>query len=230
MLAKCLTAEALKADGNKFDVELIHSRAKNIEEFSAFQELPQDEIVAALSKPSELDRMQRRLVMNTLKVDEMERENYKNAMLTLRNNMKSKEGRSTEYKNLYDAVEAVAYMDLDDNEEVLAAANKKIIQAAKKYIKGKEKVRSGQGGKDRFDNTMDALAIMSQYAPGLKRTIDGMVSDINKKRNVKAGNAKFVQLENYGKERAVQRKQQIDAANNKGKKKDAAVSSAKKSL
>ena len=226
LFTKCLAAEALKAENKKFDIKLIHRAAKNIEDLPTFKALSQDEIVAAMAKPSELEKMQKRFVREALGVNENNRENYKNSMQALKNNMKSKEGRSTEYQNLYDAVDAVANLDLDNNGEQFTAANKRLLLAVKNYIKGKEKVRTSQGGKDRFDNAMDALSIMYQNVPGLKRTIEGMISGVNSKRNVKEGDAKFVRLGNYGAERAAERKQQIEAAKNQGHKK-AAVDPAK---
>ena len=59
-----------------------------------------------------------------------------------------------------------------------------VVEAVKKYIKGKKSARVITSRKDRFDNALDALAIVEKANPNSAVRIDKMIADINKHRNV----------------------------------------------
>ncbi len=54
-------------------------------------------------------------------------------------------------------------MDPRERELVFAKANINVVLAVRMYVRGKEKIRFQDKGNDAFDNSMDALAIISKY-------------------------------------------------------------------
>ena len=218
-LAKCIAAESLKAMPG-FDIKMLHRVAKRIEEFPTIEKLSPDEIVDTLSHPSKISAMQKRFFREAHSVDPNNCQYYSDQLQKLHENMMPKEGRSTEYKNLYDAVERVADIDPDspNYNETIMKANENLLQAVRVYIKGKESIRSTTNGNDRFNNALDVLGIMSDNVPGLQKVIDGMVNNINKKRGIKDDEQPgFIDIDDYGADRAAERKQERENAKNKPK-------------
>ena len=68
-----------------------------------------------------------------------------------------------------------------------------------KYMKGKKSVRTFEGGRARFDNALDALAIVAKYAPNSGERIRKLTDRIDKVRNDKEHK---IDLSKYGAERA----------------------------
>ena len=91
-----------------------------------------------------------------------------------------------------------------------------LLSSAQSYIKGKEKVRSSNGGKERFGNTLDGLSVLYRYVAGdgIKKSIHNTVADINRVRDVDNTSSKYVDIKKYGAKRAVKAKETRD----KGKK------------
>ena len=117
-------------------------------------------------------------------------------------------------------MERVADIDPDspNYNETIMKANENLLQAVRVYIKGKESIRSTTNGNDRFNNALDVLGIMSDNVPGLQKVIDGMVNNINKKRGIKDDEQPgFIDIDDYGADRAAERKQERENAKNKPK-------------
>ncbi|MCR5148184.1 MAG: hypothetical protein K6C35_04355 [Eubacterium sp.] len=211
-----MAAETLRISDKAFDIKMLHRIAKRIEEFPTFNSLTAADMVDVLSNPSKIGPMQERFFREAHAVPEINVGDYLDSMKTLHENMKLKDGRSPEYRNLYDCVKFISELDPNSHnfENTLMRANKALLQAVRLYTKGKEKRRTFEGGRDRFDNAMDALAIMSANVPGLKKTIISTVNKINKIRNVNEDHRDFVKLENHGAAAAANRKAVREAAAN----------------
>ena len=130
---------------------------------------------------------------------------YFDDMKTLLDNMKSSKGRSDEYKDMFSRIEkTVALKDkiFENDEERQRQVNYSAFLVSftvDKYMKGKKSVRTFEGGRDRFDNSLDALAIVSKYAPNAAPRVKKLTDRINEVRNDK--NHK-INLNEYGAERA----------------------------
>ena len=61
--------------------------------------------------------------------------------------------------------------------------DEKNFEAVKKYSKGKKSVRTITSRRDRFDNGLDALAIVEKTTPNAAVRINKMIADINTHRN-----------------------------------------------
>ena len=90
--------------------------------------------------------------------------------------------------------------------KAIRVANIEIKDAVEAYTKGKEKVRWADDGNARFANSLDALAVASKYAPGMKVHVNKTIQRINKVRGAEPGEATHIDPEkfgeNYGAERA----------------------------
>ena len=83
-------------------------------------------------------------------------------------------GHSKEYKKLVESVRKAAALETrmvgksaSDKAEMLRKANLDVIEASEKYMKGKEKIRWGDEGKACFNNALDAIVVVSRFAPGV---------------------------------------------------------------
>ncbi len=140
-------------------------------------------------------------------------DDYVKDMKTLKESLRKADGRSDEYKGLYNAIKAASELgektkDMSPSKkaEAFRQANIGVIYAVQKYVKGKEKKRFQDKGNDAFDNSMDALSIVSKYTKKegqmVNEKVDRVIRDINKIRkddNLEQIN-KFEQK--YGAERA----------------------------
>ena len=71
------------------------------------------------------------------------------------------------------------------------------------YAKGKKSVRLRPAGRERFDNSMDALAIMKKCVPGTGEMIDDIVDRTNEVRKVGKNDEYYVDLAKFGEQRAL---------------------------
>ena len=224
-------AAIMKAEGASFDKEEIARLGKALYEKTDIANLGFGQLNQILTDPN------RTAVFDAIRKDALEqvyqtkpdyREGYIREMKQLAENMMTKEGRSTKYQNLYDAVQDASKIDINAENagEQLIAANRKIMQCVQIYVDGKEKVRFWEDGQKRFDNAMDAASIVAAYAPqSAVFDADRLVSKINTVRGVsrKGYDPNRVDLRNYGGERAKNRvvkenqKKQEEQAQKNGK-------------
>lgn len=137
---------------------------------------------------------------------------------------------SVDYKNFRNAVEHIQSLGNELNLKTaegkqLAAKqiinlNASLLSAATKYMKGKEAVRGSIEGKLRFDNALDALSLMSKYAPQTKDQIELTIEHINKIRKVNETHKYHVKLSDYDERRA---KKALKDANSKNEAQKKAV-------
>ncbi|MBR6221960.1 MAG: hypothetical protein IKQ71_00835 [Lachnospiraceae bacterium] len=219
-LIKAVAANSLKNCGYEFKVDRIHKLAdimkQNNAEFDKIFE-NKETIRRALSSPENLAKTAVEFFGEPYKVNYFNVEKYLDDMNKLSKSMMSSEGRSKEYQAYANAVKRVADLkakydlSLDRDKtacaEELVGLNMDLVTSVQNYMGDKMKVRSTTNGKARFDNALDALAIVSQNMPKLRGFVSRTIDDINKARGAKAGSEKFVGIEAYGAARAVEAKQ-----------------------
>ena len=194
-LAKLMASTKLKSLNKAYDINLIHKYADSLMNTREFNQLSSIEVLESLSNPQKALEYHDKIHEAKFGVDENRRQEFINEMKTLSDNMMKKEGCSTEYKALWDAVKSVSEMSPNGN---FSNANDKLLGAILNYTKGKKSVRVRDNGKARFENAVDALAIINKFVPGSREIIQKQVNRINVVRGVKAGERYFVDLENHG--------------------------------
>ncbi|MBQ6230704.1 MAG: hypothetical protein IJJ74_06260 [Eubacterium sp.] len=213
-LAKSIAANLIKKNpDNKFDVKVIRQVAKDVKRLPEFQAITKDpmRLMASMMDEQAVKATQSKIIERTFGVSKENIETYVRKMQTLYTNMISKGSQSTEYRAFRNAVKAIndlgqnmklnTQQGRDDAAEQLIYLNARLLSASDKYMKGKMTVRKSPEGEFRFNNTLDAIAIMSRYAPGTKNQVDMAVDQINKARKVKEGKD-FVKIDEYGETRA----------------------------
>mgnify|MGYP006988835907 CR=1 FL=1 len=214
-LAKAMAANALHKRNAAFSLDSIHSLAELIKERPEFKRIKGDDntLDKALVDSVGINDMTNELFGKPYLVPDNSLERYIEKMNKLSKNIMPKTGRSREYRAFYDAVKSIGDMkgrfDLSLKQDKMAAGelvkeyNLNLINTIQVYIKDKEKVRSSEGGKERFNNVLDTLAVFSGNVPKLKDTINKMIVNINRIRDAKIGSGKYVNLSDYGVSRAV---------------------------
>ena len=228
-LLKAIAADALKYSGIKFSVESIHALAEGLKDTPAYLSIcdDRDAVRKALSSPDNLHDDYVRLFGVPYKVESDKVKDYIDDMDKLARNMMTSEGRSREYKAFAKAVRQIADLkvkydfnyETDRNAAALEVVglNMALLASGQIYMKGKEKVRTTGSGRERFDNALDGLAIISQYVTGVKEFVDKEVSGINAIRKAQAGSKDFVKLSDHGAGRAETAKKLRENAAKKNK-------------
>lgn len=150
-------------------------------------------------------------------------------MKTLKESLRSADGRSKEYKALVNIIteaselgEKTKNMSAAKKAAAFRQANIDVIYAVQKYVKGKEKVRISDKGNDAFANSMDALSIVSKYTkkPGsmMNHRVINVVYAINKIRKQEGLDVYTAFERDYGAARAKQAADERRAAQNSNKK------------
>ncbi|SNU04470.1 hypothetical protein SAMN06297422_10111 [Lachnospiraceae bacterium] len=202
-LAKLMSASTYKRNGMNANVSAIHEFADELMKRSAFQKLTDKEVTKALYSSMDADRLQVKLYAKTFGVAPSKRENYIKEMKLLKEYMMPSKGRSNYYQDLYNAVAAIANMKPGDNN--FYVANDRLVKAIRDYTKGKKNVRVGGDGKARFDNALDAMAILNKYVPGCRNFVDEQVNRIREVRKVQPGHKYYVDINNHGALKAKER-------------------------
>ncbi len=109
---------------------------------------------------------------------------YISDMKKLLDNMMYAKDRSQEYKKLYEAIKNAAELDLDsmspvEQNNAIRHANIEIYDTVRKYTKGKESIRIHKDGQARFENALDALAVVAKYNKGFKVQTNKILKKIN---------------------------------------------------
>ncbi|MBO4887179.1 MAG: hypothetical protein J5589_02555 [Firmicutes bacterium] len=203
-LANAMACASLKDSGKPYDIDTIHTWGKQIMKKNAFQDLKDVEVARYLFNPGTVNNARYKIVNDLYAVPKENQRAYLNEMKSLSQTMYSAKGDSKEYKAMASYVKAIGDMDPDDPglHDKLLLANEKLRGAIKIYAKGKKSVRTFQDGRDKFDNCLDALSVMNKHVPGMKQDADELVARTNEVRKAKPGQKDFVDLENYGAERA----------------------------
>ena len=190
-ISKVMAAHALKVKGIAFDVKKIDKIAKHFKELYCLDDLknhPQiDQAVSSVDQALKFGETARKNLY-TVRPDQYE--SYSDEMKELLKNMQGKKGRTDEYKELYDAIqeaaelqEKTASMSKAEKASAYRNSNIRIVEAVKKYIKGKKSPRTITSRKDRFDNALDSLAIVVKTNQNSAIRIYKMIADINTHRN-----------------------------------------------
>ena len=199
-LAKLMSATTTRRNNHPFSVDVVHSFADDLMKRDAFKNLTPEEINRGISSPAEAYKLQAKVYARTFGVNENDRQNYIDEMKQLSQNMMSSERRTDEYKELFNSVKKVSKLKPDSPD--FYAANDRLIKAIRDYTKGKKSVRRDSEGRARFDNAMDALAIVNKYIPGSRYFVREQVDRINKVRGVRPGDRNYMDLSNHGAQNA----------------------------
>ena len=190
-ISKVMAAHALKVKGIAFDVKKIDKIAKHFKELYCLDDLKNhphvDQAVSSVDQALSFGETARKNLY-TVRPDQYE--SYSDEMKELLKNMQGKKGRTDEYKELYDAIqeaaelqEKTASMSKAEKASAYRNSNIRIVEAVKKYIKGKKSPRTITSRKDRFDNALDSLAIVVKTNQNSAIRIYKMIADINTHRN-----------------------------------------------
>lgn len=206
-LALVMAAKAAQTSGVAFDVKKIEDFAKGVKNSYAFKNLSDKEVSQALFNKSAALETQQRILRETYEVPKEEQAEYIRKMKELSQAMTPDKGKSPKYQALCRAVSGIAAIDPNDPNvrTKLMVANDKMLNSLVDYQKGKKSMRSIlTDGQQRFDNSMDALSIMNDHVPGLRPYAKAQVDRTNAVRKVGEGHKNFVDLANFGTERAKQ--------------------------
>ena len=207
-LSKALAAILLKQskENKSFDTSLVHGQADNLMVALDMKEFGNNKLTEMMSTPDKA-----KSEMYGIVVDMYETQNpaaYIKDMKKLAEHMMKDDDRSYEYQHMVKSVRVIANMKPEDlNTEkgklALIGANFDLMLSVQSYMKGKKSIRFSDDGKDRFDNSLDALAVMNKYIPGCRKVVDKTVDRINIVRNAREAEKKgHVDIENYGADRA----------------------------
>ena len=186
-LAKLMVVSGLRANQQPFDLKKIHKYAARMKEQFSLDRLKEDpekldQILEDYESVLAFGKQQRK---DIFAVEDMA--GYQAAMTKLAKNMVSSSGHSIEYRNLVGQVQKAAIMDLEhmskeERENAIINANILIVDAAKKYMTGKEKVRWGAEGNACFANALDAIAVVNQFAPETEDRTKAILDNVNRIR------------------------------------------------
>ena len=219
-------AAKLKADGVAFNKAKIQALAGKLRDTTKIGDLSVNESKEILTQPNQaavFKGIQSEVLNGAYSVEPKYQEAYFKEIKQLAENMMSKEKRSDAYIRYYDAVQKASKIDPNapDVSDQIAKANKEIFESVKNYMAGKEKVRTFRGGRERFNNAVDGLAILKVYAPkGCGDEAANIVNKINNLRGVSRtkADANRVDLMNYGGENAKRSKEERMKLENKKNK------------
>ena len=190
-ISKVMASHALKVKGIAFDVKKIDKIAKHFKELYCLDDLKNhlqvDQAVSSVDQALSFGETARK---NLYTVRPEQHQSYSDEMKELLKNMQGKKGRTDEYKELYDAIqeaaelqERTASMSKAEKASAYRNSNIRVVEAVKKYIKGKKSPRTITSRKDRFDNALDSLAIVVKTNQNSAIRIYKMIADINTHRN-----------------------------------------------
>lgn len=212
--AKAIAANLLKEKKIKFDVNTIRTVAQSVKKMPEFNRLSENplKLLNSMSDAHAIKTTQRDIINKTFGVEPNRVEEYIRKMGKLYENMSANGKMSTEYQALRTAIRSIANMDIlltteqgrQQAAKTIVSMNANLLSASEQYMKGKKSVRGTTEGENRFNNTLDALGLLADYAPETKDQIIVSVNKINKVRKVKEGMKDFVKLESFNEGRAAE--------------------------
>ncbi|MBO6159494.1 MAG: hypothetical protein J6P72_09610 [Firmicutes bacterium] len=209
-LARAIAATAQKEGGRDFSTDRIHTWAKAIQGKDFFKDLSPREVANALIDQKSLNSLRMNMIRHMYGVPKERQTAYIEQMKKLQQNMMSTKNASDKYKALVKSVSDIAKLDpsAPDTERKLMMANETLLNSIKTYATGKKNVRTFEGGRQRFDNCMDAMAILALHVPGMHQEAKAMEDRVNEVRKAPEGHEDHLDLRaNYGAERAAVAKQ-----------------------
>lgn len=204
-LALIMAANSIEATSpGVFDREIIRDVAENIMRRGAFRKLSDMDVSEALLNKRSALKAQKQMIRDAYGVPENDRAEYIRKMKALADTMVPGKGQSDKYRDMFDAVSAIGKLDPTDPgiEDKLISANAKLFNRVSDYTKGKKSLRSFNASQARFDNSIDVLAVVNEHIPGLQPDVKVIVDRTNEVRKTKPGDEHYVDLADYGTERA----------------------------
>ncbi len=212
-VAKTAAARMLETLDKPFSVKKIHLLADSIMNMDSFKNLSHDKIMEANFDEEKLNEVMNAAMGEAFRVQPQSKEAYSTAMRTLCQNMMSSEGRSDEYKELVSAVQAIGNLGANGSDEAYINASARLLRAINEYTNDKMSARFQFDGNERFDNALDALAVMTTYTPGVASVGNNLAKRVSDARNAAVNTVDYIRLSDYGVQRAQNAKnerQEID--------------------
>jgi len=195
-LAKMMNMSALKEKKRPFDVSGIHQNmelARDVYQLDSLN-VSDEQLHNALKSERSVREFTTNIYKQMYSVKPENYENYCKEMKTLSENMVNPAKHSQEYKNLYNAIKEAAdlghlknNMSEEEYADKLRLTSIKVFGAARKYMQGKEKVRTFPEGRECFDNALDAIAVVTKNAPGVSKRTEKLITRIDNARKDKNG-------------------------------------------
>ncbi len=216
VLANSIAASMLKKSAKKFDLDLIHRTAQSVKQMQEFKEISADpvKICCCLADPKTVEITGKNIIERTYGVKPERIKEYIQKMTTLYDNMKSVGSQSAEYKRFKQAVEKIKLLGTEcdlstEGGRQRASAkvsnlNAKLLSESANYMKGKKSVRGTTEGQNRFNNALDSLGILSEFAPKTASQINVIIDRINKVRNAEGDSKNRVKLSDYNEKRSAE--------------------------
>ena len=208
-LAKAVAASVLKNIDSEYDLKQIHSLADSLKQNDAFINMVGDPAVVskALTDADAIEDFRNEFYGRNLGLTPGTGKQYVEQMNILFNKMLPSDGRSREYRAFYNAVKKISDLkgvydetrpaDRATRERLIGKLNVGLFYTAQEYMRGKEKVRTTTDGKARFDSALDAIGLLSVFAPGTQKRAEKIVKQINSKRNAKEDSEKYISLSEH---------------------------------
>lgn len=224
-LIRAVAAVAQMEAGKEYSSDRIHKWADLYAKRDYFKKLSPRDVASALIDRKHINELRRDMFKDRYSVPENDREDYLRQMRKLQQQLMPVKGTSDEYKAFSKAVSDVANLNpaAEDYASKLAVANNKLLVSIEKYSQGKKSVRRTDDGKERFNNCMDALAILNNHVPGLRLDVKEHEDRINEVRKAPVGHKNHLDLSQFGADRAEEAKTLREAKKNGKKEQDQPV-------
>lgn len=205
MVSKALAAQLLLDSPVTYEYSprLITFVAQRVDKALDLKHANFDQLGEAVENHQAAKNLMYDQILKIYKVDKPEE--YIEKMKTLYDNLMPKQGRSDEYKAFHNSVGKIAKLKVGDPHfrAKLYIYTFDLMRNTEGYAKGKKSVRLRTAGRERFNNSMDALAIMKKCVPGTGEMIDDIVDRTNEVRKVGKNDEYYVDLAKFGEQRAL---------------------------
>ncbi len=204
-LALVMAANAVQAAKNGVhDEKLVKNIAKEYMTRSGFRHMSDYEVSHALLTKEKAMAAQQKVLERTFSVPKENQAEYIRKMKELSEAMVPAEGQSAKYQAMKKSVDAIAALDPKDprTQEKLLLENGKLLGNLQTYTKGKKSKRFYETSQARFDNSLDVLSVVNDHVPGMRQYARQIVKRTNEVRNVGPMDDDYVDLSEYGTERA----------------------------
>ena len=204
-LALVMAANAVQSAKNGVhDEKLVKKIAKEYLTRDGFRRMTDYEVSQALVTKKKAMAAQQKVLAKTFGIPKEEQAEYIRNMKALSEAMVPAEGQSAKYQAMKKSVDAIAKLDPKDPKagEKLMLENGKLLGNLQTYTKGKKSKRFYNSSQARFDNSLDVLSVVNDHVPGMRQYAKQIVKRTNEVRNVGPMDDDYVDLRDYGTERA----------------------------
>ncbi len=205
---KVVAAYALRANENDFSIKMIHAFKDGFIDNLCFGDLSEADLDKYLADPKSALNGADKIRSEIYGIKEGNYDKFSEDMQKLRDNLMDPKNRSTEFQQMAGCIKKAAALKDEKfetdkkREDAYSQAALMVAFTVTKYMKGKKSVRVHEGGNYRFDNALDALAIVSKYTKNGIRRANKLIDRINEVRGNKKPINKGDFVDKYGASRA----------------------------